>query len=536
MDAVISELARVEIGEWTDEEKLAVWSILRESASRHLRFPDAVWSLPSEVAHGLLHVAERFEPDDPIRRIAWLFAPHVELPVETGSDWEAHEAAVGVARAAAVGQIWTRGGADAILRLCEQVDAPWTVGIGLADADVVPDLVIFVAESTSDKPRPPAWECARAFLLRTAEKRGEAQVAPILTDGRTVRWSAELRAMVYTTLEFGPATWQAVEQEGDPIRTAYWSSVPFYGRGRLDPETISVVINNLRAVRNLVAAIRFLALYGGEANPGLILTVLEEATSPELGASIPWEQLGMDVLGLINRMQSDTEIESDRIARLEWILVPFVRSGHYEPRALEHKLSRDPAFFIEILSLAFRGEGEEPDPSPSDEVKARASRAVELLWEWHTPPGTDESGALDGGAIARWVDEARHLASEVGRRAVADLRIGEVMAHCPPGTDGVWPAEPVRDLIENLDSEEFRTGIVIGVGNARGITTRLLGAGGEQERDLAAKYEAAASSLRESWPMTSAVLTRIADSYDRDARRWDVDAEWERRRSIGAES
>jgi hypothetical protein len=34
-----------------------------------------------------------------------------------------------------------------------------------------------------------------------------------------------------------------------------------------------------------------------------------------------------------------------------------------------------------------------------------------------------------------------------GRTIVGDLMIGEVLAQVPPDTDGVWPAEPVRDLV-----------------------------------------------------------------------------------------
>ena len=83
--------------------------------------------------------------------------------------------------------------------------------------------------------------------------------------------------------------------------------------------------------------------------------------------------------------------------------------------------------------------------------------------------------------------------------------------------------------MESLQSDEFDRGIIIiGVANARGITSRALGAGGDQERELASKYLSFAAAIRDRWPRSAAVLNRIGDSYQRDAKRMDVDAELER--------
>jgi hypothetical protein len=87
----------------------------------------------------------------------------------------------------------------------------------------------------------------------------------------------------------------------------------------------------------------------------------------------------------------------------------------------------------------------------------------------------------------------------------------------------------VRDLVDALESDEFDRGIMIGVSNARSITSRSVGEGGQQERELVAKYQAYSAALRDRWPRTAAVVARISEQYERDARRVDVEAEWERR-------
>ena len=89
----------------------------------------------------------------------------------------------------------------------------------------------------------------------------------------------------------------------------------------------------------------------------------------------------------------------------------------------------------------------------------------------------------------------------------------------------MWPHEAVRDLIEELASQHIETGMEVEVRNSRGVTSRGMYDGGDQERSLADKYSQWAEATQARWPRTSAMLRRLAESYERDARRHDIDAE-----------
>ena len=84
----------------------------------------------------------------------------------------------------------------------------------------------------------------------------------------------------------------------------------------------------------------------------------------------------------------------------------------------------------------------------------------------------------------------------------------------------MWPAEPVQDVIELVQSEELERGIAIGVANARGVVTKSLREGGKQEWALHARYEQLADGANDSWPRTAAMLRNIAQSY-----RWEAEEE-----------
>jgi hypothetical protein len=128
---------------------------------------------------------------------------------------------------------------------------------------------------------------------------------------------------------------------------------------------------------------------------------------------------------------------------------------------------------------------------------------------------------VDADALHAWVTEARRLLAASGRTIPGDVSIGEVLAYVPPDSDGLWPAEPVRDLIEDLRSEHFETGLRTGKFNSRGLVTWSPTGGGVQERGLAGQFQAWAERVADGWHRTAALLRQLADHYDEWARRED---------------
>ena len=64
-------------------------------------------------------------------------------------------------------------------------------------------------------------------------------------------------------------------------------------------------------------------------------------------------------------------------------------------------------------------------------------------------------------------------------------------------------------------------GFAVGIFNKRGAYLKSLTDGGQQERELAAKYDAWTQACQIEWPRTAKVLDRIARRYEEQARRED---------------
>ena len=141
-----------------------------------------------------------------------------------------------------------------------------------------------------------------------------------------------------------------------------------------------------------------------------------------------------------------------------------------------------------------------------------------------TVPGLS-SGTQNTAQLRSWISEVRTLAKEADRGVISDQQIGQILAYAPPDSeDGAWPCRPVRDVIEELASEEIDRGIAISRFNQRGVFTKDPFEGGKKERAIADQYRSWAEVTRK-WPRTSALLRQIAYDWDYNAKRADTEVQ-----------
>jgi hypothetical protein len=256
----------------------------------------------------------------------------------------------------------------------------------------------------------------------------------------------------------------------------------------------------------------------------LIEAILRQAleTSPNEDPSIT--DIGYILGELLDQLSKSEGIEDEKIAYLEWNLLPVLGRHERRPKVLYKFLAKDPGFFVEVVSYAFRAEGEEPHEI-SEADRFRATRAYELLQSWRIVPGYMDDGNLDAEKLFEWVHIAREKLGSIGRLHVGDNFIGHVLSGSPVDPDGIWPHSTIRDLIETIASHEIEDGIISGIINGRGVTTRSPGDGGKQEHELADRYIEMAETISNRWPRTAAMLRKLSDNFRAYARHEDLDDE-----------
>ena len=194
---------------------------------------------------------------------------------------------------------------------------------------------------------------------------------------------------------------------------------------------------------------------------------------------------------------------------------------------LEEEIATSPELYAEAIAYLYkRKDGKEDPPNfrPGDlkQQEELATRFHDLLERVRRIPGSDEDGNIDVEKLKQWLTRARALCEKFGRTVMGDQTIGQLLVRAPAGDDGVWPCQPVCEVLEWMASEQVGRGFEIGARNSRGVYSKALDEGGSQERDLAARYRGWAKKLAYEYPYVGGLLERIAASYDTQAGQEDT--------------
>lgn len=209
---------------------------------------------------------------------------------------------------------------------------------------------------------------------------------------------------------------------------------------------------------------------------------------------------------------------------LEWRYFGLLEYQAEHELVIFERLASEPRRLIDLISMVYVSDRAQPEATtaPSETEQRMASNAWRVLDAWHpyertSPPDMPSVATLQG-----YAEELLRLAGERGYRQIALRHLGGALASSPNGTDGVWPHESVRSVIERHAYEKLGAGFVNGRINLRGITSRALAEGGEQERALAAQYREWQAALAIAAPVTSTLLGSLAENCESDAARLDI--------------
>ncbi|KAA3451610.1 XRE family transcriptional regulator [Mesorhizobium sp. SARCC-RB16n] len=529
------EAAEPKITEKVD--RATIWATLRRVLHHHRQFPDAEWSMPSEVLDRLEAIYDRFAPADPIERAAWLFEQEVTLPNPSTEGWKTEERDVDLARRRAAQALFAEGGVSTILALSHMVGTAGYIGKALYDnglSELDLESLLDAAVRSDD-----AHERALAhgLIISAFADRKEPWAAALIAKAKDQAWGDTALLTILRALPGRRWTWDQAAQAGAEIEEAYWRQTPVFWMSE-GSEEVGFAIRKLISVGRARHALPLAGRDNQNDLPSdLLLEVLLEAASQpfenadDRNEATMFQHYAAEILQLLdNRSDVDTKM----LARVEWTYLPVLTRSRRPPKVLLKALSEQPSFFVEMLSVVFKAREEsgvvDAEPENPERARAVANQAYRLLDEWDRLPGTQDDGAIDATALETWIKEARSLAKAAGREDIADSRIGNVLAASPLGADGNWPHEAVRDVIDLFRSKPMINGFVVGKSNRRGVTMRSPRDGGNLERQEAEKYRNWSKAISFDHPHTAKALDTLADSYEAQAHRHDESAErldWE---------
>lgn len=501
--------------------RLDLLAFVSAAVVKHERYSAASWSMPVELTQQLKALQDLLDPADVFSQALFIFEWDPLLEEVGRSDLEYREE-LEQTRFDVVERILAMPSGWGVLEeITKRVEDTGGVGraIPLEGGFQTLDRLTRWLESEDAQLKWAASVWVRSWL----KKNGPATLDTVL--GRD-RLKGKARTAFVHCLPQSTTFWDALTAWPDEYRE-YWQNGRF---DIVDAEDLSDATQELlrhgrgsTATMIVARALRYQRLHGLE---DIDVDIVISSLSGAMRAQNDMQSLDPYHVGeLLNYLEdkSESSVDQDTLAGLEYVFFAGTIEFH-EPKALNRRLATDPNIFVELVCLAYRKQNEVKQEPKEEQHSGKVQAALSVLNGWRGFPGRGDDGSVDLQLLEYWVTEARRRLRESGRADIGDQCIGRTFVNALKGSDGIWPEEPVRDLVENLSSPHIETGMVLGQLNSRGVTSRNIYEGGAQERDLANRYLVESRSIEIRWPRTAAVLREIGRTYEYDAAREDMQA------------
>jgi len=501
-DQVLDALDNLEVKEFDDAGRFIIWKSWNDLLIKH---PDRayieIW-LSVERLGRLEEIMDQMRPD--ILEVS--LQEHRELFTWHSEDLEDKQQK-------AIKDTYGLGGLRALVYLAKEVDRPELVGRTSADIleeSVLDDLLPLLSDEE------PVRTFVMAWIGRTAESAGSEWIENTVETISDYLDSSQ--ASFFLALELEDAVWKILENRPTPVRKLYWQQIRRPSVS--DHDFLTFVDKLIEYGRPWFAGeVLFQKLADNKAHmvsndliERILSSILEGCDSSEITS----DRVAFYIRELLNHLDRNKP-DSKVLLAFELTFFTFHELYQFSTAAIYRKLSSEPEAFVDLVCSVDRLP-DEKEPNLVFGVAVPKEVGYSVLSEWRSPPGVNSStGDVGHEILRRWVSQARQLLQERGKAETGDRFIGELLSGSPEGADEVWPAEPVRDLLEELDSRFLEEGLVSGRSMGRGVTVHDPFEGGVQERALAEQYRCWARRVEARWPSTGRILRSLASLYDREA-------------------
>lgn len=515
------------------EEQYRFWGGLRTLLHHHNQFSEsekADWVYPRNVLDRLEALYKSLTPADPIASQAWLFSYQIGRPTDVALDWKEERKRIDADRATAaedLAKLDLSTLISALPRFQNHRQLGLSIGQSTQAANIEQALLRQCANSTDVTER----EFARGFAAARYELAPQEFLRRWCTKDSIDFLSSRGTATILQALGPSLEIWDLAEAAGSECRELYWKETPIHLFNQ--PSEAERAVRNLLGAGRALDAIDLLAAniksewLADKGDVPLVVEALKAGVAEANASSEHGQREGYGIAQLVKALADSKRLQPADLMYLEWIYFGALEYQAQHKLVIYEHLMSDPTLLLQLVELIYLPEGtaKEDIPEPSEAQESAASQAWRILHHWEpfklvssqTMPQPDE--------LVVAIDRIRALAAERRQSRIVDDLLGKALASSPIGVDGLWPHESIREVLEHYAGiEEITDGFIVGRLNLRGTTSRQLGDGGEQERDLAKSYGAWQRAMAVSHPQTSRLLGRIADSYRSDANDQDSDA------------
>ena len=479
---------------------------------------------------------ERLEPSDLVVRHKWLFSnswiePFADEVERHDLDHKKHAETIRRLRVAGMKEIWVEHGLEGVFRLLSECGTFTVVGEALepviSEEETRVEFLRQCLAVTGPLFVKVEW-CLREFLWSVGEEARSSLLSATAANADT-----DTTARLYRCAPFGRHTWRLLDGYDKNVQGLYWREVvPEWNRH--DEAELIELIDRLLAAKRPNVAFYAAHLDWRKVETSRLKRLLHDVATEDHDPEDHYLPEAHQISDALDELDGRIDVNRDEMAQLEFMYIHALDHSRHGIPNLEEWISESPLGFVQILALLCKRDDGGRDPSEwriekPEKRREVATAAHRLLGRVNRVPGTGDGGEIDVEALSQWIAEVRRLCAEHGRAGVGDHYVGQILSRAPADDDGIHPCRAICEAMESVGSREVGSGFCVGISNGRGVTTREIGEGGAQERELASQYRDWARQRGRDFPLVGSILEDIAVHYDREALRQDHDAEVDQR-------
>lgn len=501
---------------------------IRDILSRHRTRAGKGSLLLSEEEFSLLdRLYEKLKPTSVVEEHEWLFTS--DWPqIPEGFDYtkmEEHEVIIREARIAGLRQIMDALGLDLTIELKSNF-LPHVLGdtLGyLIDNEVTFENILKQLLPQNDDT---SGTVLYNIINRMYFDKGINSIKEVYESLQAQGFPEEQLTKIFNPLPCLQDVWDILETLPPNFLKSY--SDNFHPRfNGLEQNLVIKAFDALAAANRYYAALDRSSAHVKVLSTNMLMDILNNAFNEKLEPIGTME--AFFVTKLFEELDTRSDITEDDIMALEKRYLNILNSSDSsrKPKLLHKLLANSPQEFVDILIALF------PPENPDNNVENVWKRDVEqtkiyrafneLINTFKSIPGTDSEGKINYKVLGEWINEVRRLALIADRLAMADYKIGRILANIPYHEN--WPADELCEIIDTLDVENITLQFKVEVSNRHGSTVRGVFDGGEIERGVASHYEELANKYSIRYPVSASVFRDIARDYKNWGKSQDLEAD-----------
>jgi len=313
-----------------------------------------------------------------------------------------------------------------------------------------------------------------------------------------------------------------VKELDDKLRSIYWIELSKTRRFRLydndNEDGINYVLNELNKNNLFRVSFEQIEIYiqNVHITPMILIDTLQWLISYlNEGGFISWLQYYLNmVMNHLYKSYDEWQIEKKYLFLVEVNYIDAIDN----PRFINDTLKESPDVFVELINNIYKSHSEKKDWQLSEKVKIKARNSSLILGKFKQVPWC-ENWVINEDILKSWILQALKWLNESDRLSIWSQRIWELLVNAPVWNDEIHPCEEIRNIFEDLENDDIEVWYIIAKENSRGVTSRWLYDGWEQERKLAKDYSTQSKLVRNNWWFrTAEILKKLSLSYLSEAK------------------